>query len=694
MTYCGSSRTGQSTPNNLGMDGLMMQERSHDCFYCGVTNCWQTTPLDSNSKICIDALGRTVQWLCPACGSVNSYDPSGDIVGPEGVTGSSANTNNAPFLSRIQQNSMLRRAYPSKPVFCDMCIQNQQLVADILRDYDPLENEDWEESYLSYKASLESRYPIVCNICAPHVRSCIESTTKNVPSEPTAFVQDQSCDANTPSMNRGSFPRLNLIIGLVATSAFIFFLYRIIACEDDLSFIFSAVPYVYIKSLIITVFVWTVAALQLPQNTRSAILLHAQELRGSSIPSIVGFLVEHTPTSETYLARILLVELFGTNFAHFVAHPVQETHKLRGSFQSYTELELVRLVCTGLPLHRLDFVRQYTLHQVQSGNDVAEVLLLVEDTSLIGEDDHFRLSLVLELKQACAECKDQLELVRFAHSLFPRKQELQREMDVLERRAIFQDFGLKFPFKTTGMEEEDNDGLLLRIFYEQCAGGGGKETQRRGMLPAALVLMRGNVDLWKKRLQRCVVDWLQASLVEFDVVEVIVCALQHMQREAGVDPDQFLTGIAFMATARIKKIAIVRALRALGKFRALVFKEEDLLWMKEKELEMAECGIWKQKIEQVVQTANKPSSVLGLLREIPQTGVSPEKEVRGLRFVSGLIVDFSLYEDGLLETCLGRLVEASPSSGLQVMLDIPAQHLGAVKDLAIWLVAGKKPPGR
>ncbi|KAH6568767.1 hypothetical protein BASA62_005266 [Batrachochytrium salamandrivorans] len=286
MTYCGSSRTGQSTPNNLGMDGLMMQERSHDCFYCGVTNCWQTTPLDSNSKICIDALGRTVQWLCPACGSVNSYDPSGDIVGPEGVTGSSANTNNAPFLSRIQQNSMLRRAYPSKPVFCDMCIQNQQLVADILRDYDPLENEyavfvgiqeDWEESYLSYKASLESRYPIVCNICAPHVRSCIESTTKNVPSEPTAFVQDQSCDANTPSMNRGPFPRLNLIIGLVATSAFIFFLYRIIACEDDLSFIFSAVPYVYIKSLIITVFVWTVAALQLPQNTRSAILLHAQE---------------------------------------------------------------------------------------------------------------------------------------------------------------------------------------------------------------------------------------------------------------------------------------------------------------------------------------------------------------------------------------------------------------------------------
>ncbi|KAL5038940.1 hypothetical protein BDV3_002124 [Batrachochytrium dendrobatidis] len=191
----------------------LVQQISHVCFYCGTVKQWRVQSNSGLENIIINSNGQTVQWLCKACDSVNRYDENGDIAGPEN-----------PFMehsshSDFTANKIKGSAF-SQNVFCDNCIHNQQLVADILRDYDPPEGDGWEESYKSYKTSLESRYPIVCSLCAPHVRNCLRNTSQFNPfssdSRQPNDVQNSTC---VPLCSNSSYrlqKATRLLTGIVA----------------------------------------------------------------------------------------------------------------------------------------------------------------------------------------------------------------------------------------------------------------------------------------------------------------------------------------------------------------------------------------------------------------------------------------------------------------------------------------------
>ncbi|WFD21801.1 hypothetical protein MEQU1_000457 [Malassezia equina] len=76
---------------------------------------------------------------------------------------------------------------PASRVFCRSCLANQTIVANLLANYlsEDDESTDAERmaAYPAYRQSLEARYPLVCEACAPRVEAQLEKSHQHVRSE-------------------------------------------------------------------------------------------------------------------------------------------------------------------------------------------------------------------------------------------------------------------------------------------------------------------------------------------------------------------------------------------------------------------------------------------------------------------------------------------------------------------------------
>ncbi|KAI5250418.1 hypothetical protein E4T43_00195 [Aureobasidium subglaciale] len=133
------------------------------CFYCGM-----------RSPHVKD--GRTRQFACTSCDATNHLDSNGDITDPPATPSSRQNTSFA--------HPPPRPTSPVQPestnLFCKTCLKNQQMVANLLAEYLPAEDDPqylkYEAEYPQYRKSLERRYPQVCPRCAPKVEQHLKRT--------------------------------------------------------------------------------------------------------------------------------------------------------------------------------------------------------------------------------------------------------------------------------------------------------------------------------------------------------------------------------------------------------------------------------------------------------------------------------------------------------------------------------------
>ncbi|THX35619.1 hypothetical protein D6C90_09886 [Aureobasidium pullulans] len=133
------------------------------CFYCG-----------SRSPHVKD--GRTRQFTCTVCDATNHLDSKGEITDP-------------PATSNLNQNTSFAHPppRPTSPIqsestehFCKTCLKNQQIVANLLAEYLPADDDPqynkFVAEYPQYRKNLERRYPQVCPRCAPKVQQQLKKT--------------------------------------------------------------------------------------------------------------------------------------------------------------------------------------------------------------------------------------------------------------------------------------------------------------------------------------------------------------------------------------------------------------------------------------------------------------------------------------------------------------------------------------
>ncbi|KAH8835905.1 Ima1 N-terminal domain-containing protein [Flagelloscypha sp. PMI_526] len=120
-------------------------------------------------------------WRCDACSCWNVFDQktgefSKDFVDPA-MRDETLNVQS--FNRRGSSNKRaLPSSYPSQSLFCRTCQTNHMMVTNLLSDYLP-EPESPEyasriASLPTYRASLEARYPPVCDSCLPLVQDKIQ----------------------------------------------------------------------------------------------------------------------------------------------------------------------------------------------------------------------------------------------------------------------------------------------------------------------------------------------------------------------------------------------------------------------------------------------------------------------------------------------------------------------------------------
>ncbi|KAK3065316.1 hypothetical protein LTS18_001067 [Coniosporium uncinatum] len=144
----------------------MLLRRGLKCFYCDKRSRQKQT-------------GSIRQWDCENCEASNYLDESGNVTEPPPLP--------TPTPSRLRQFAVPRAASPkasstaARPsgasLFCATCLKNQHFISENLRQYLPDEDDPqysvYEAQLPTYKAQLETRYPPVCDRCAPLVEEKI-----------------------------------------------------------------------------------------------------------------------------------------------------------------------------------------------------------------------------------------------------------------------------------------------------------------------------------------------------------------------------------------------------------------------------------------------------------------------------------------------------------------------------------------
>lgn len=101
---------------------------------------------------------------------------NGEITDPPVSTSSSAR-----YALSIERPSSPAFDTAPNDIFCDVCIQNQHFFERSLAEYYPTPTlstfEGYEQAEAEYRASLEQRYPLVCEECEPLARQRLKDTS-------------------------------------------------------------------------------------------------------------------------------------------------------------------------------------------------------------------------------------------------------------------------------------------------------------------------------------------------------------------------------------------------------------------------------------------------------------------------------------------------------------------------------------
>lgn len=141
-------------PSKLRFDGVI---RDFLCLHCDATNyldevCVSPTPPQS-----------------PGAGVLTGAQ-NGEITDPPVTTTASSQ----PTQYAFQRPTSPETQPPADTIFCDTCIKNQHLYTSSLAQYlpDDPDHPDYprlERKYYKFRASLEERYPQICDDCEPRV---------------------------------------------------------------------------------------------------------------------------------------------------------------------------------------------------------------------------------------------------------------------------------------------------------------------------------------------------------------------------------------------------------------------------------------------------------------------------------------------------------------------------------------------
>lgn len=113
------------------------------------------------------------EFQCTACEAHNFLDPKGNILDtPYAAAAPTNDKPHKPFQSFTRDPTTdPARGHQAHQVFCNQCLQNQQIYNESLANYLPDEDHpqyaEYEEALPRWKKALEERYPQICVACAP-----------------------------------------------------------------------------------------------------------------------------------------------------------------------------------------------------------------------------------------------------------------------------------------------------------------------------------------------------------------------------------------------------------------------------------------------------------------------------------------------------------------------------------------------
>ncbi|KAJ5347786.1 hypothetical protein MYU51_009821 [Penicillium brevicompactum] len=175
------------------------------CFYCG------QRPTQVNRPI----RGPVRNFHCEHCEADNFFDEKGEITDPPAVV-----TNAEPHSPGASSPSGTTDLN-EPPLFCAKCTRNQHLFTSSLASYfppsdDPTDSE-YDRGYDQFRRSLEDRYPQVCEICEPRVKSRIRKAGYEAKSDHLRRMMDQSrMNRESRQARNRSWRSLLLVFGACA----------------------------------------------------------------------------------------------------------------------------------------------------------------------------------------------------------------------------------------------------------------------------------------------------------------------------------------------------------------------------------------------------------------------------------------------------------------------------------------------
>ncbi|WFD36321.1 hypothetical protein MCUN1_003200 [Malassezia cuniculi] len=152
--------------------------RTHACHFCGESSVlappYGARPAQVSGTYRVSA-GTPERWFCSACECWNLVGKQGEILDA---------WDRPMWDESVNDTPRHHTATPQKILFCNTCITNQTLVANMLAEYLPDENDpryaERERSFNAYKRSLEQRYPLACPQCLPKIEEHLADVDAHV----------------------------------------------------------------------------------------------------------------------------------------------------------------------------------------------------------------------------------------------------------------------------------------------------------------------------------------------------------------------------------------------------------------------------------------------------------------------------------------------------------------------------------
>lgn len=134
------------------------------CHFCG-----KRSPLPKWSS--------ATEYQCEGCEAWNFLDGKGNIVDTPVTIAASASPQEMERTQKVWETRSRptaeepARQHQDEQVFCNTCLQHQQIANEMLANYLPDDDDpryaQFEASLPQYKKDLEARYPAICKACAP-----------------------------------------------------------------------------------------------------------------------------------------------------------------------------------------------------------------------------------------------------------------------------------------------------------------------------------------------------------------------------------------------------------------------------------------------------------------------------------------------------------------------------------------------